>query len=66
MSIILFLAALFCGYFAGHVSVKNDKPDLSNKEVKLQEELTVAKNLNDSLYVDLQEAKETIQKLKQK
>jgi len=66
MSIILFLAALFCGYFAGRVSVKNDKPDLSNKEVKLQEELTVAKNLNDSLYVDLQEAKETIQKLKQK
>jgi hypothetical protein len=66
MSIILFLAALFCGYFAGRVSVKNDAPDLSNKEVKLQEELTVAKNLNDSLYLDLQEAKETIQKLKQK
>ena len=66
MSIILFLAALFCGYFAGRVSVKNDPLVLGNKELKLQEELTVAKNLNDSLYTDLQEAKETIRKLKQK
>jgi len=66
MSVVLFLAALFCGYFAGRVSVKNDAQDLSNKELTIQEELTVAKNLNDSLLVDLQQAKETIKKLKQK
>jgi hypothetical protein len=66
MSVVLFLAALFCGYFAGRVSVKNNALDLSNKELTIQEELTVAKNLNNSLYVDLQQAKETIRKLKQK
>ena len=64
MSIMLFISAIFCGFIAGRVSAKNDPPRLSSNEQKLTEELTVAQNLNNSLLADLQEAKQTIRKLK--
>jgi hypothetical protein len=64
MSIILFMAAIFCGFVAGRVSVKNDTPELGEAKLKLTEKLTIAQNLNESLFADLQEAKETIWKLK--
>lgn len=64
MSIILFMAAIICGFVAGRVSVKHEAPAFSNREVKLQEQLAVAQNLNESLLVDLLQAKETIGKLK--
>jgi len=64
MSIILFMAAMFCGFVAGRVSARNQAPELTDRESKLQERLTVAQNLNDSLLADLQEAKKTIWKLK--
>jgi hypothetical protein len=57
---------MICGFFAGRESIKNDLPKLGITEIKLQEELTVAQNLNNSLFQDLQEDKETIQKLKNK
>jgi len=55
---------MFCGFVAGRVSAKNAPPPLTDNELKLTEKLTVAQNLNNSLLVDLQEAKETIWKLK--
>jgi len=64
MSIVLFMAAIFCGFVAGRVSVKHETTNLSNNKSKLAEKLAVAQNLNESLFVDLQEAKETIWKLK--
>ena len=64
MSVLLFVVALFCGFVAGRVSDKNETPKTTDSEQKLREELAVAKNLNDSLFTDLQEAKETIWKLK--
>jgi hypothetical protein len=64
MSTLLFFIAMFCGYMAGRISTKSDSPPLDNTEQKLKDELTVAQNLNDSLLRDLQEAKETIRKLK--
>jgi hypothetical protein len=64
MSIILFIAAMFCGFIAGRVSAKNATLPLADNELKLTEKLTVAQNLNNSLLVDLQEAKQTIWKLK--
>jgi len=65
MSTLLFLVALFCGFVAGRVSAKSEPPPYNDREAKLQEDLTVAKNLNESLFTDLQKAKETIWKLKQ-
>ena len=64
MSTLLFFTAMFCGYMAGRISTKSESPLLDNTEQKLKDELTVAQNLNNSLLQDLQEAKETIQKLK--
>jgi len=64
MSIMIFIAAIFCGFVAGRVSVKNASLPLTDNELKLTEQLAVAQNLNDSLLVDLQEAKQTIWKLK--
>jgi len=64
MSILLFFTAMFCGYMAGRISTKAESPPLGKTEQKLKDELTVAQNLNDSLLQDLQEAKETIRKLK--
>ena len=64
MSVVLFLAAIFCGFVAGRVSVKHNTPELGKAELKLTEKLTIAQNLNESLLVDLQEAKDTIWKLK--
>jgi hypothetical protein len=66
MSIVLFLAAVFCGFVAGCVSAKNEPPELSDIELKLKEELVVAQNLNESLFQDLQQAKEELQRLKTK
>lgn len=66
MSIVLFLAAVFCGFVAGRVSAKNEPPELSDIELKLKEELVVAQNLNESLFQDLQQAKEELQRLKTK
>ena len=65
MSIILFLVALISGFLAGRVSAKNEPPPFNDRELALQAKLTVAENLNDSLYVDLQTAKEELYKLKQ-
>lgn len=65
MSVLLFLTALFSGFIAGRVSVKHESPPLSDKELKLQEELAVAQNLNESLFQDLKQAKETLWKIKQ-
>jgi len=64
MSIILFMAAMFCGFIAGRVSAKNEPLLPTDNELQLTEKLTVAQNLNNSLLVDLQEAKQTIWKLK--
>jgi len=64
-SVILFVVAMFCGFLAGRVSAKNEPPQLNTAEQKLKEELTVAQNLNESLLVDLQEAKQSLLKLKQ-
>jgi hypothetical protein len=64
MSVVLFVAAIICGFVAGRVSARNTAPKFTSKQVDLQEQLTVAQNLNESLLVDLQEAKETIRKLK--
>jgi len=64
MSIILFMAAMFCGFIAGQVSAKNEPLLPTDNELQLTEKLTVAQNLNNSLLVDLQEAKQTIWKLK--
>jgi len=65
MSILLFLAAVFCGFVAGRVSVKHEPPELSDAELKLKEQLAVAQNLNESLFQDLKQAKETLWKIKQ-
>jgi len=65
MSIVMFMLALFFGFVCGRVSVKHEPPDLSNAELKLKEELVVAQNLNESLFQDLQEAKEALWKMKQ-
>jgi len=58
------MAAMICGFIAGRVSAKNAPLPLTDNELQLTEKLTVAQNLNASLLVDLQEAKQTIWKLK--
>jgi len=63
-SVILFIATMFCGFIAGRVSAKNEPRPLGTTEQKLTDELVVAQNLNNSLLADLQEAKESLRKLK--
>lgn len=41
------------------------KPASVIQDSELQKELTIAKNLNDSLFTDLQEAKQALWKVKQ-
>jgi len=65
MSIVMFMLALFFGFVCGRVSVKHEPPDLSDAELKLKEQLAVAQNLNESLFQDLKQAKETLWKIKQ-
>jgi hypothetical protein len=55
---------MFCGFIAGRVSAKNEPRPLGTTEQKLTDELVVAQNLNNSLLADLQEAKESLRKLK--
>ena len=64
-SVIMFIATMFCGFVAGRVSAKNQPRSLGTTEQRLTEELVVAQNLNDSLLADLQQAKESLAKLKQ-